>query len=244
MHATIIERTSKSYRKAELFKGAIKDASLALLVLIHVAFLWLILFKPFLEKTIYRISQSYQAMESFRSARSANELNNSIENLEKLTHEGSGVAYVLLQSIYRVEDLKRSGIDLRESNADLESVDFTQSDDLLRRAFLTADDIELQFILRSNSSLFSEMDIEEKDMNGNPLKASTINSMKISSMSTLTQEEKDELKACLAKLNEKFPSGFWMILNYHSVGTCRGNPRPSAFEFIRNSLANSWAKTF
>lgn len=199
------------------------------LLVVAVAFTHIAFFKPLIEFIDFKTYQAADTVRAYDGARKGDP--ESLKRMVQLTHEDSGIAYIFLSAIYRNDAIKASGIDLKDPEAKLETVDFTQADQLVFQALREASDMELNFILMATSEAWSEDGLSKMTNGAESMTVSTgiKNRIKLDGHSSFTAEQKTELQACSKKLTEKFSNPYWSILNIRSLGTCSKHPGDGSF---------------
>lgn len=180
---------------------------------------WIVFFKPLMTFTSYKVAFTADVLQVFNSAKP--EGSDGRIRLEQMTHQDSGVANVILQSFYRFDAIKNSGIDLKDPNADLSKVDTRKIDELVLQATREYTDFELKTVLEYSREIWDEsLKPLESDVEGIKLSTSIINKNKIDHLTTLSQGQKNELATCYEKLEDKLSNPLKLLINIHSIGTC------------------------
>lgn len=200
--------------------------------------MWVFYFKPTFEHLGLKEKQALEIMMIYPDAKS--EGSSGRIRLEQLSHEDSFIAVVMLESLYISDSVKKSGIRLEDQDADLSKIDTSGRDRLVLQAYREYSDLELKYVLSSNSQLLSldpdkeaDSDIAEFPNISTKLK----NNIRLQYSTSLTKEQKSELLACKEKLDEKFSNAFWILANLRSHGTCSKNYR-SGFDVMKSSAFN------
>jgi hypothetical protein len=155
--------------------------------------------------------------------------------LEQMTHENSGLAYLVLMAIERKHAIKASGVDLNDPHANIGSIDVTKTDALLMQAMRELSDLELVYVLRSQSSAFDSTEqAKERELTKDE-SVLIRNHTELDTRSTLDQATKDGLLSCRDKLAKKYDSVAISLLNLHTSGTCSmGEPKTTYASFKSN----------
>lgn len=211
-------------------------ASLIWLVVLTAA-TWFVFFKPLLAFTTYKVELTSAVLQAYEPAKV--EGSEGRIKLEQLSHQDSGVANIILKSLYRNEAIKESGIDLKDPQADISKVDTRKVDELVLQAMREYTDLELKTVLQSNSDIWDGSSKPLGSRDGDEefnFSVSMINKSKIDHLTTLTQGQKDELAACYKKLDEKFSNPFMLLIHLRAVGTCTpyGQHEPSFFGMFKS----------
>jgi hypothetical protein len=178
--------------------------------------------KPYIEDQDYRVSQTMDAFRQTQKANSGDSRN--IERLEQLAHEGSGVSYVLLGKIYKIQAMKVSGIDMKAPNASFDQVDLTKFNALLVQSMRELRDSDLRYVLQSNAALFDDARKYNVLDDNQKVTPSLKNWLMYDVYSTLDPSTKEKLASCLNKLNEQFSGEVANFIHYQSRGTCSETP--------------------
>lgn len=176
---------------------------------------WFAFFKPIMAFLSYKVEMTAEVLETYGPARK--EGSPSRIKLEQFTHQDSAVANMMLQSIYQNDAIAKSGIDLKDQQADLGKVDTSKTDELVLQAVREYTDLELMTVLRYSRNIWDE---SAKPYNDPKLNTTVINREKIDHLTALTKEQKDDLSSCYKKLEEKFSNPFSYLIHLRSIGTC------------------------
>jgi hypothetical protein len=178
--------------------------------------------KPAVEEAAFKMQSSAESMSLYKAAREGDQ--KAFERLEQMTHEGSLMSYVLLDSMYTKQAIKDAGIDMNSPNPNLESVDLSKSSNLILQAVRELDDQDLLFLLNASDERF-DPERQAKLLADAPDERPAVkNSNKLDTLSTFDQPTKDKLLACNKKLKEKFPNDFYKLLYMRSHGACLDHP--------------------
>jgi len=144
-----------------------------------------------------------------------------IKELERLSHRNRVSTYHGLSVVYRYSSARAAGLDFKSDNLDYSKVDFEKSNAIITGAIESADDMVLLSLLRHVEPLFNDDVRAEKLEVANNMKTSTRvkNHAIFSLYTTFSDGEKERLKSCKAKLEDKF-SGDLSFLRFNTRGAC------------------------
>jgi hypothetical protein len=158
--------------------------------------------------------------------------------LEQLTHENAGIAYLILMNIERKHAVKAAGVDFNDPNANIGSIDVTKPQALLMQATRELSDLELLYVLNSESSVFDDMDRAKKLEIAKEQSVWARNQAEFETRTTLDQATKDKLVACRDKMAKKYDTLAISVLSLHAYGSCSGDePKTSYASFSQDLKA-------
>lgn len=191
-----------------------------------------LVFKPLFEAIDYKLTNTIEVIEIYKPASKGDQ--KALDRLEVLSHKDVSIAYVMLNMIYRAEELKKAGVDMDDPKATFESLDLSKSNAVILRAVDEASDLELLSLLRSADDLFNDAERDQALGNLDEMSVSTNikNRIRFQVYSTFDQQTKEQLTACKLKLEEKFKNQWTFITNFHSVGACTKTPPDGSFKRI------------
>ena len=144
-----------------------------------------------------------------------------IKELERLSHRNRVSTYHGLSDVYRYSAARAAGLDFKSEIQDYSKVNFEKSNAVIIGAIDSADDVVLLSLLRHVEPLFND-DVRAKKLEiANKMEASTRvkNHAIFSLYSTFSDGDKERLKSCKAKLEDKFSSDL-AFLRFNTRGAC------------------------
>lgn len=174
--------------------------------------------KPYLQWFDHKISVSDETIANLAQAEKGDE--QALQNLVNLSHRDNYRPYLILDTLYRNDAIKKAGVNLESTELDLSGVNTDKNDQLLVQAMKEVSDYELFKILDNSRQVFDGfqhlIDVSDAKL----VSTSAGNYVESLGLTKLSQDQRDEMLSCYKELKGKFSNKFLKFLNYRSIGTC------------------------
>ena len=216
-----MENTKKKFGRYSIIATAVINTAFLIGLIVITQYL---VFTPILEAIDYKATNTEEVFQIYPQASSGDQ--KALDRLEQLTHKDTSSAYTILGMIYRKDALKQAGVDMKDPNANFQSVDLSKSNELIMRAVEELRDLELLIVLRYSEEQYNDKksDAILSGLTEKTLPTEIKNKIRFLTYSTLDQQMKDQLNDCRVKLEEKFKNEVKFLINFNSVGACTKNP--------------------
>ncbi|MBI6885778.1 hypothetical protein [Pseudomonas putida] len=201
---------------------AIFAAAAATVFTLLAALTWALFFKSWFEYVGYQQNVTIRAAKLYEQVRDSND-QAAMRDLEKLSHQNNAIAALFLSSLYKKEAITKSGINMKDPDADTSKVNGEKIDSLILQAMQEYNDEELWVFLSGTSSrwrLDADVVLKEKLSALEKYSTSIKNSVKLEYSTTLSQEQRSAAEACFNILSKVDRQSYLSILSARTTGSC------------------------